>query len=132
MNETEAQNVVDEINALLQKQPWMDFTVSEFNGYHLLIEGGLSIHRRRPWDIEITFESVFCISLPVDWKTDTSKPPLALLTGDDAYAINTRFDVVQGNHLFRFRPEDYPPDSGCIIAAEGIGYQLPEGSVLLK
>ena len=132
MNEAEAQKVVDEINAHLKKQLWMDFTVSEFDGSSLLVEGGVSIHRPRPWDIEITFGSVFCISLPVDWKTDTSEPPLALLTGDEAYAINARFGVVHGNHVFRFTPEDYPPDLGCIIAAERVSYQLPDGSVLLK
>jgi len=132
VEQAEAQKVVDEINALLMRQQWMDFTVSELDGSSLLVEGGLSIHRPRPWDIEITFESVFCISLPVEWKTDTSKPPLALLTGDEAHEINRRFDVAQGNHVFRFTPEDYPPDFGCIIAAEKISYRLPETSVLRK
>lgn len=117
-----AADTVERINALLQQRPWFDFEVMEYQGYALTVVG--SIDPSGPHQLEIRFDRVFAVSLPMEWRTDTSRPPLTLLTGEPAAAVNRRFRVEQGHHVFRFSPEDYPEDFGCLIAAQGIEFRI--------
>jgi len=122
MDAEQAKRVVDEINAYLTSKPWLDFEVMEYRGYRLVIMGSLDTSTAH--DVEIWFEPVFFVSLPIEWKTDTSSPPLSLVTGDKAIEVNRRFMVEHGNHLFGFSPEDYPDDFKCLISAQAIGFEI--------
>ena len=116
MDEDQARQSIDDINTYLQQKPWLDFEVMEYRGDTLIVMG--SLDTSAPHDIEIRFKGVFFMSLPMEWKTDTSMPPLGLVAGDDAVRLNQRFQVEQGHHIFRFVPEDYPEDFGCWCALE--------------
>ena len=122
MNTLEAKKIVSEINDHIRKQLWMDFEVVQYSKNKLIIFGSIdpssSIH-----NIEIWFEDVFFISLPLEWKTDTSNGVLELLEGENAYLINRQFQVEQGYHIFKFTPEDYPNTFGCLLGAKKIAYK---------
>ena len=123
MERDEVLKVVDEINAVLQSHGWMDFEVMEYGNYRLHLQGG--IDRTVAHDVDIYFEGVFHLSLPMEWQTDTSAPSLKLLGGQEAYAENIKFKVEQGHYVFRFTPEDYPNNFGCYISAKHVSYSIP-------
>lgn len=118
--------MVNEINLIIERQLWMDFQVTNYDGYSLTIVGCLSLSFPDQYEIKIYFRDVFFVSLPMDWKTDTSKIVLSLLEADEAGEINWKFQVESGYHIFRFKPEDYPDDFGCLIGAREISYKLRE------
>jgi hypothetical protein len=120
MNLDEATQVVFEINAVLKTKPWFDFEVMEYVGYNLVVMGG--IDTSAPHSLEIKFKDVFFVSLPMCWGTDTSIAPLTIVTREAALEINEKFRVEQGNHIFSFRPEDYPFGFGCLIGSKGISF----------
>jgi len=141
MDEAEAQKVVDEINGQLAKQVWMQFSASSFDGYQLEVIGELELHAPYPNstkgnDIEISFESVLALTVPVEWTCDTVEPPLGLLADDEAHAIKAGFDVWGREigdhcHVFRFITDD-PAYFNCTVVAEKIRYRIPESSSLRK
>lgn len=116
--------IVDEINTYIASKPWLDFWVSQYVNKKLVIAG--SIDPSGNSDIEIVFSDVFFMSLPVEWGSDTSKGVFQLLEGIDAREINLRFRVEQGYSIFRFIPEDYPEEFGCLIGAKKISYSISE------
>lgn len=120
MNRNEIQKVVEDINHYVQAQLWLDFEISQYQSGKLNVIG--SIDPSSAPDIEICFEDIFFISLPMEWKTDTSASVLVLLERDEAFSINKKFQVEQGYHLFKFIPEYYPDEFGCLIAAKKISF----------
>jgi hypothetical protein len=120
VDESQVMRVVDNINQHVCQQPWCDFEVKEYRGTKLVVTGSLDVSAAHMF--EVWFEGVFFVSMPMEWKTDTSRPPLALLVGEDAAAVNRRFCVERGHHIFRFTPEDYPDDFGCLVGAREIGF----------
>ncbi|NVB40967.1 hypothetical protein G6O69_24215 [Pseudenhygromyxa sp. WMMC2535] len=122
MNEEQARRVVGDINAYLQQKLWFDFEVMEYQGDTLTIMGSLDISA--PHDVEIRFKGVFFVSLPLEWKTDTATPPLRLMAGEEAVGLNQRFKVEQGHHIFRFTPEYYPEDFGCLVCAQAVSFEV--------
>ncbi len=122
MNREEAKRRVSDINSHLQQMPWQDFEVMEYQGDTMILMG--SIDTSSSHDIEIRFDGVFFVSLPMEWKTDTSIPPLSLLQGDDATVLNRRYQVEQGHHIFRFAAEDFPEDFGCLVCAREVRHRL--------
>jgi hypothetical protein len=126
MNEQQVKQAVDEINTYLQHQPWCDFEVMEYQGTTLVVMG--SLDTTAPHDVEVRFEDVFFLSLPMTWKTDTAAPALAVVQGEDACRLNGRFQVEQGHHIFGFTPEGYPEGFYCLIGAREISYKLTKPS----
>lgn len=118
MDEENVRRTLGQINQMLQRRPWLDFEVAEYRGGELLVVG--SMDTTAPHDVEIRFKDVFFVSLPIEWKTDTTKPPLALVMGEEAIRLNLRFQVVRGHHIFRFTPEDYTVDFSCLVCAKEI------------
>lgn len=113
------------INRSLQQFPWIDFEVMEYTGMKLVLMG--SVDASAPHDVEIRFRRIAFVSLPFEWRTDTSIPPLSLLTDNRAFAINSQFRVEQGYHIFQLTAEDFPADFGCLIGAKEIEFhQLRE------
>ncbi|MFV8751704.1 hypothetical protein ACNOYE_14260 [Nannocystaceae bacterium ST9] len=122
MDEERVLEVICEINAFLQRHPWLDFEIMEYRGCKLIVMGSLDTSADH--DIEIEFSDVAFVCTPMTWQTDTSRPPLALVQGDEACRLNERFRVESGHHIFQFVPEDYPVDFGCIIGARRIGHTI--------
>lgn len=123
MQKNEVESVVGKINEFLIKQMWMDFEVTQYKDYELLITGSLDSTTTIS-DIEIRFQEVFLVSLPFSWQTDTSQVAFMLLSDIEAKEINRRFKIEQGNYIFKFIPEDYPSDFGCYVAAKSISMRI--------
>jgi hypothetical protein len=123
INTKEVENVVRDINQYLCSEMWMDFEVTQYTNYELTITGSIdpssSIH-----NIEITFQDVSFVSLSFDWKTNTSIPAFELVKGLEEKELNSKFRVEQGNYIFKFLAEDYPPEFGCLIAAKKISFRI--------
>lgn len=122
MNTSSMIKVLVEINEFLQEQMWLDFEVMEYKKNRLTIIGSIDISTQH--NIEIYFEEISFISLPMEWKTDTSEIVLTLLEGDKAITLNKKFQVEQGFHIFKFKPEDYTDDFGCYVGAKNISYKI--------
>jgi uracil DNA glycosylase len=71
--------------------------------------------------IEITFESIFFSILVMTWRTDTSRPVVTLLQGEEARTINEIYEVEQHHHLFACHPEGL--SVRCIIAAKAVSWK---------
>ena len=119
---TSIEALVEEINAFLMQKLWMDFEVMQYTGYELVIMGSLDISN--PHDIEIRFNDVSFISLPIQWQTNTSKTVFEIVKGEKAMELNQKFQVEQGYIIFKFFPEDYEAEFGCFIAAKELQYKL--------
>ena len=113
---------IEEINNFIREKMWLDFEVRNFDKYKLTLTGSIDISTVH--DIEIIFEDVSFVSMPFEWKTDTSKTVLVFVEGEEATAINRRFQVEKGYHIFKFIPEDFPEDFGCYLGAKSITYQI--------
>ncbi|MFC5702317.1 hypothetical protein ACFPVX_13525 [Cohnella faecalis] len=118
----ETKKVVEDINTFIGSQLWLDFEVLQYDKQKLTIIGSIDISNMH--DIEIVFEDIFFVSLPIEWKTDTSRPVLSILEGEKAKILNKKFQVEQGHSIFAFAPEDYPDDFGCYVCAKKIAFNL--------
>ena len=125
MERENVQQVVDQINAYLQTHLWFDFEVMEYVGYRYVVMGG--IDPSVPPDLEIYFDRVAFVSMPIEWMTDTSKPPLTLVTGDALRHLNRKFQVQEGHQIFKFSPEGFPDDFGCYVCAQEISFKIMTG-----
>jgi hypothetical protein len=122
MDPAEIRRVVSQIDAAIREQPWMDFEVRDYAGSDLAVRGTLDPSSGSD-HLEITFSGVFAVSMPMEWRTETSEPVFRILDGDEARDVNLRFGVVQGNTVFGFKPED-SPDLECLVAAQGVAWRL--------
>lgn len=122
MDIEQAKQTIARLNHYLQQQLWFDFELIEYRQRRLVVIGSIdtTVHH----NVEIWFKDVFFVSLPLEWKTDTSNPPLSLLEGEEAVRTNVRFQIEVAYHIFRFSPEDYPSDFGCLIGARELGFQV--------
>jgi hypothetical protein len=112
--------VVNEIDALIRKNLWFDFTVLSYVGNNLIIAGGLTIHYPSSHSLEILFEDVFYYSgFFREWHSDTKRPVLVL--AENAYELNLKHEIEQGYTLFSFVTEDY--NNNILIAARAISYK---------
>ncbi|GIO67640.1 hypothetical protein [Paenibacillus cookii] len=122
METLETKKVVEDINTFIRSQLWLDFEVLQYDKQKLTIIGSIDISNMH--DIEIVFEDIFFVSLPIEWKTDTSRQVLSILEGEKAIILNKKFQVEQGYSIFAFAPEDYPDDFGCYVCAKKITFNL--------
>lgn len=122
MNINELINIVNKINTFITQGLWLDFEVNQYKNSKLKIIGGIDLLYSP--DIEINFEDVFFVSLPFAWKSDTKKEVFQLLEDENARTVNIMYKVEQGYHIFKFTPEDYPADFGCLIGAKSISYNI--------
>lgn len=117
----EVKQVVQEINDFIKNSMWFDFEIKQYIDDELCIYGGLSLSYP---DIEIKFKEVFFTSLPMMWKTDTKETILNILEGEAEKEISEKFQVEYLHYIFKFNPEDYPSNFGCLKAAKKITYKI--------
>lgn len=120
----EVRAVVRRVNEHLQRQLWYELEVWRYTGETLLVCGGIDIFVS--YDVQLRFSGVFFMSTPMEWHVDTKAPPLELLSGDDARAVNQQFQVEVGHHLFAFHLEHYPPGSRGLIGARRLEVEFHE------
>lgn len=121
MNIEEVKLVVQEINEFIKCGLWFDFEIKQYIDGELTIYGGLSLSYP---DIEIKFRDIFFVSFPMMWKTDTTETILNVLEGEDEKEISEKFQVEYLHYIFKFTPEDYPSNFGCLIAAKELSYNI--------
>lgn len=113
--------VVKEINDFIKSGLWFDFEIKQYLNSELSLHGGLSLNYP---DIEIKFKDVFFVSLPMMWKTDTKETTLKILEGEEEIKFSEMFQVEYLHYIFKFTPEDYPRNFGCLIAAKEVSYKI--------
>ena len=116
--------IIDKINNHIRKEQWFDFEIIKYGQNELFVGGGKSLSY--PYELEIHFKDVCFVSVPVEWRTDTSNNVLFILEGEEAYKVNRKFQVEQGYHVFKFVPEEYPEDFGCLIGARSLEVEFLE------
>ncbi|NIG55012.1 hypothetical protein [Chitinophaga sp. Cy-1792] len=108
---------VNEIDHIIRKGLWLDFTVFKYEGRTLTIAGSEDLIYYH--QLEIIFENVFFFRGYMDeWHSDTSAPVFVL--PDDTTELNYQFEIEYGYTLFIFKAEDHKND--IIIAAESVSY----------
>lgn len=122
MNISDVKSIVVKINNFIQQDLWLDFEVNQYSKNILKLNGGIDLLYSP--DIEICFEDVFFISLPMEWKSDTKKTVFQLLEHESAKTVNIKYKVEQGYYIFKFTPEDYPNNFECLIGAKSISYTI--------
>ena len=122
MDNSELRKAVENLNKLIRKRPWMDFEVRQYFRNKLTIYGGIDLLYSH--EIEIYFENIFFVSLPIEWKTDTKKNVVKILESEESRKVNIKYKVEQGFTIFSFKPEDYPDDFGCLIGAKELSYKI--------
>ena len=120
----ELKQVVDEINKLIQTQPWFDFEIMSLED-DLKVVGGLDLFypTSDDYDLLITFSNVFYISSLMSWRTDTSKKFLRVLENEEFFAMNIKHQIEQGNYVFIISAE-YHEEGLYYIVAENISYKI--------
>jgi len=119
MNRSEVENVVEKINNYLSRKHWMDFEVTQYTNYKLLITGSIDPSSTSS-EIKIEFEGVYFASLLFDWKTNTSDLVVELVEEYKVDEVISKFRIEKGTYIFKFYAEDYPSDFGCFIGAKSI------------
>ncbi|MFP4598149.1 MAG: hypothetical protein ACLFVJ_07855 [Persicimonas sp.] len=99
--------VLARINQFVGQQLWLDMDILSYEGSRLVVIG--SVSRSYPHELEITFDGVFFVSLPVAWTTGPEVRTIALAEGEEARALNEKFRVERGHCIFKFEAtRDYP------------------------
>ena len=117
MDSDPVDDIVNEVNSYVARHPWMDFSVWSYRDVELEVSGSLD---ESYWsDLRIVFTGVCwaCIRFQ-GWHSKTSHPVLLRVDGSEAYAVNVRFQIEVGHHLFKFIAEDFAEPMW--IAAQGI------------
>ena len=111
-------NKIDQINALISQNPWMDMEILNLKSNNLTVSG--SIDFTYGHSIEIMFEEVFHMSLNSEWKSDTAQPVLHLVEGEEAIQIYQKHQIEQGNFVFKIIAEGF--DTPFYIAAKALNF----------
>jgi hypothetical protein len=120
------EKTVEALNDCIMTFMWMDFEIIECNAYKLILIG--SIDPSDDHDIEIEFDDIAFVQSPISWRTDTSKPPVTLVSGSLEEHLNRLFKVESGYSIFRFSPDYYPSEFGCYIGARNVSYKRCRGT----
>lgn len=118
------QQIVDSINKITDAQLWFDFEIKFYDGYELIVCGGIDLSNKAL--IEIKFSDASFCSIKNEWKRKDGVVALQILNGKDAFFTNSLFNIEVGYTLFRFNHEDSLDNfsNSYIIAARGISIKL--------
>jgi hypothetical protein len=122
MNSEEVNNEINKINNYLSKCLWMDFEFCRMNASQVIMSGSID-QSYAEYAINICFEQPHFISSLFLWQTDTSKPFIQLVTYEDENELNAKYQVEQGNYIFKVNVENFesPP---IFIAAKKITCEI--------
>lgn len=111
---------IREVSDMLTDLSWYEFSVKSYNGYTLVIEGGLS--STYP-ELEITFYQVSYCQLKSYWNKGAHLP-FTILSGEEAARLNQLHHIEIGHVLIRIAHEEMLPDqsNAYLIAAQKIEY----------
>ena len=99
---------------------WVDIDVLRITPYSATI--GCRTTLSHAPDFEVNFGPVFFASLPMTWSCEMALPVLKLVTGDEAFRLNTLYQVETGYHWFMFHSRDLSPQLPFLVAAESVSW----------
>lgn len=121
MDRNEVESIVEKINSFLNSKLWMDFEITQYTNYKLLITGSIDPSSINS-DIEIEFQEVYYASMLFNWETDTSIQAIELVSESEAEEMYFKYKIERGTYIFKFYPEDYSSDVEFYVCAKNISY----------
>ena len=117
-------NEIEIINNLVSKELWFDFEIKSYDGFTLIIIGGIDLYYR--WLVEITFSDVSFILLKSDWKANSALKAIEIIDNENAKNIKDLYYIGDNALLFSLNHEDVDGDNAnrYFIAAKRISYKL--------
>lgn len=112
---------IHKINEYLSKQLWMDFEVyrlgcGEVGLYGFLDESGDNY-------LKISFKNPYMMISPFCFTYSGNGEFISILEGDNAFKVNRKYDITQGNILFKISNiEDITGE--IIVAAKEISVEI--------
>lgn len=122
MGKNEIVNELDKINGYLRKCMWMDFEFAQMNESNVLIGGRKDISYDE-WAIEINFGNPFYVTTLFSWQLDNSKPFIELVEGDEMWDIINKYQVEEGNYIFKINAEDFET-APIVIASKSLKAEI--------
>ena len=104
----------------------MDFTLYQSHAGKIELYGAIDQTYNNyvdNFEIKIEFEQPHFVSSLFSWQMDASKLFIRLLSGEEASEINTKYQVEQGNYIFRINAENFET-SPILIAAKKIACEI--------
>lgn len=108
---------INKVNKYLKEQLWMDFEMCNMSGGGLELYGYLDEAGENK--IKIIFQQPYMVSCNFFFTYEGNrKNLLSIVEGEEAYQINKKYGVTQGNTIFRISNVDVATD--MIIVARDI------------
>lgn len=107
---------IQAVDRAIRRYPWLDFDVLECSPRKVRIAG--SIDPSSAPDLIVEFEDIAAVSLPMEWRTDTTKVVFAELDNLLASELNLAFHVEVGYTAFHFVADDRP--GPCVVLAKSV------------
>src|SRR6185312_12537251 len=100
------QEVVDKINLIVRNYSYLELSMLSFERSRLIIAGSEDIMYFH--NFEIVFDDVFTVACNTDWKIDTGKDFIWLVTDiEEIRTISLAYRVEKGNSIYRLEDEDH-------------------------
>ena len=106
MNTEEINAEILKINNYLKKCLWMDFEFASMDGGDIVVAGRIDTSYDE-FAINIEFGTPFYISSLLSWHLDDSKPFIELVAEDEKQKIDDKYQVEQGNYIFKINAENF-------------------------
>lgn len=122
MEKNEIINELDKINEYLKQCMWMDFEFAQMNASNVTIGGRKDVSYGE-WTINIDFGNPFYVTTLFSWQLDNSNPFIKLVEGDEMWDIINKYQVEEGNYIFKINAEDFET-APIIIASKSIKCEI--------
>lgn len=106
---------IDRINEYLENCLWMDFELCNMNGGRIDLYGFLD--EAGEDKIKIIFKQPYMVICVFSFTYEGNGTFISLVTGEEAYEMNKKYGVIQGNQIFRLTNTNINSDM-YIIARE--------------
>ena len=121
MNNIKCLKVINKINEFLKKELWMDFDLLKIDLNEVVLSGRVSELGEEV--IKISFIEPFMVSCSM-YFTYKEGDSISLLQGDEEIALNKKYHVETGNHIFQLVVNDN--EDTFFIMARGIQVEINE------
>ena len=110
---------INRLNMFLSKQLWMDFEMCSMGGSKLELHGFLD--EAGDDKVIITFEFPYMVDGTFFFTYEGKGNFISVIEGEEAYNLNIKYDIEQGNTLFKISNTNKSTD--MIIAAKKISIE---------
>ncbi len=113
------ENTVNKINNIASEYIFLEFSIFSYKSGILIIAASEDFSYYH--NFEIHFENVFAIIGNVNWKVDTQKDIIKIIsTTNEGITLNKKYKIEKGFSIFRFVSED---ELINYIVAENISFK---------